>query len=61
MANTNKKNFDILSMIGSKGINKNIENLSSIIKLAKKPKSTKSNSFKTDFLTFRVKDTFIHL
>lgn len=68
----NKKNQDILSSasrVNKSGISKNIENLSTIIKLARSKKSNltkskksdlaKTNSFKMDFLTFGAKKVLI--
>lgn len=63
LANISKKNQNILSNINGKNIDKDIENLLFIIKLAKfkKLKLIKSNSFKTNFLTLGAKETFIYL
>ena len=57
MAHASKKNQDILSSVTNGSMNKDIKNLSSIIKLAKSKKSTlsKTNFFGTDFLTFGAK------
>ena len=63
MANASKKNEDAPSSVGNKGIDKDIKNLSFIIKLAKFKKSTlvKANFSKTDFFTFGAKKAFIYL
>lgn len=58
----NKKNQNIQKSDYCKSTNKNIENLSIIIKLAKSKNFdfVKSNSFKIDFLTSEVKKSFIY-
>lgn len=73
-ASENKKNqnsLNSISGVGSGGVNRDIENLSNIIKLAKFKKSdlvkakkldfAKAYFFRTDFFTFGAKLTFIYL
>ncbi len=62
LTNASNKNQGTPSGIGSRGINRDIKNLSSIVKLAKskKPNFTKAN-FGTDFLIPRAKKAFIYL
>ncbi len=61
-ATGNKKNQDTPSRVSSGGVDRDIKNLSSIVKSAKskKPNFAKANSG-TDFLTPGAKETFIHL
>ena len=62
----NKRNQDAsasASSIGDRDINKDIKNLSSMVKLvkSKKPIFANANSFETDFLITGAKKAFIHL
>ena len=61
MANINKKNRDTLSIIDNRGIDKDIKNLSSVIKSVRELKLIKSNYSKMNFLTLGAKEAFIHL
>ena len=60
LINNNEKNQGILCNISNKDINKDIKNLSSIVKLAKS-KKLKTNFSETEFLTLKVKKAFIYL
>ncbi len=59
----NERNPNILGDVSSRVVNKDINNLSFIVKLvkSKKPNFIKSNCSKTDFLTFGDKKVFIYL
>ncbi len=64
--NTQAKKWDVSGggrADGANSIDRDIKNLSSIVKSAKsiKPNFAKANSSKTDFLTFEAKKTFIYL
>lgn len=63
LANTSKKNQDTPNSISGRSIGRDIKNLSFVLKTtkSKKLKLIKSNSFKTDFLIFKVKKAFIYL
>ncbi len=58
----NEENQDVAAGIGSAGSGGSIKNLSTVVKSAKskKPNFAKAN-FRTDFLTPRAKEVFIHL
>ncbi len=63
LTNASKKNQGAPSSVGSEGVDRDIKNLSFIVKSTKsnKPNFAKANSSKTEFLTLRAKETFIHL
>ncbi len=62
LTNASEKNQGAPSGVGSRGVDGDIKNLSTIVKSAKskKPNFTKANS-KTDFLILKAKKAFIHL
>ncbi len=63
LVNASKKNQDTPSSVSDGGVNRDIKNLLSIVKLvkSKKPNFTKANFFGKEFLTSRAKKTFIYL
>lgn len=67
MVNDNKNKQDVLSSVNGKTVSGDIENLLSILKMAKFKKLnlikdfTNANSFRIDFLTSKAKKVFIYL
>ncbi len=62
-ATKNRRNQDLPSGVGGRGVDRDIKNLAFIVKLAKskKPNFVKSNSFGTEFLILGAKKAFTHL
>ncbi len=63
LTKANKNNQDIANGIGGEGVDRDIKNLSSVIKSAKPKKANFANTnySGTDFLTSRAREAFIHL